>query len=41
MRKDIIIFYIVMVTNVFSCGRVNSWNVFSFRSLWGSRLMNY
>ena len=39
--KDFIIFYIVVLTNVFSCGGVNSWNVFSFRSLWGSRLMNY
>ena len=41
LRKDYIIFNIVMMTNVFSCGGVNSWNVFSLRSLCGSRLMNY
>ena len=40
LRKDFIIFNIVMVTNVFSSGGVNCWNVFSFRSLCGSRLMN-
>ena len=41
LRKDFIIFNIVLMTNVFSCDGVNSWNVFSFRSLWGSRLVNY
>ena len=41
LRKDFIIFNIVVRTNVFSCGGVNSWIVFSFRSLCGSRLMNY
>ena len=40
LRKDFIIIYIVLGTNVFSCGGVNSWNVFSFRSLCGSRLVN-
>ena len=41
LRKDFIIFNIVLMTNVFNCVGVNSWNVFSFRSLWGSRLVNY
>ena len=40
LRKDFIIFNIVVSTNVFSYGGVNSWVVFSFRSLYGSRLMN-
>ena len=41
LRKDIIIIYIVLRTNVFNCGVVNSWIFFSFRSLYGSRLVNY
>ena len=41
LRKNYIIFNIVMVTNVFSSGGINSWILFRFRSLCGSRLMNY
>ena len=41
MRKDFIIFNIVFMTNVFSCDGVNSWYFFVFRSLYGSRLVNY
>ena len=40
VRKDCTIFYIVMLTNVFSCGGVNRWKVFSFMSLYESRLMD-
>ena len=40
LRKDCIIYYIVMMTNVFSSDGISCWNVFSFRSLYGSRLMN-
>ena len=40
LRKDFIIFNIVMVTNVFSSGGISCWNVFSFMSLCGSRLMD-
>ena len=39
-RKNYIIFNIVMVTNVFSSGGINCWNVFSVMSLCGSRLMD-
>ena len=41
MRKDFIIFYIVFTTNVFSCGGVNSWNFFIFKSLCESRLVDH
>ena len=41
LRKDFIIYYIVLGTNVFSRDGVNGWNFFSFRSLCGSRLVNY
>ena len=41
MRKDFIIFNIVFMTNVFSCVGVNSWNLFIFMSLCGSRLVDY
>ena len=42
LRKDfIIIFYIVIMTNVFSCDGGDSWNFFIFRSLCESRLMDY
>ena len=40
LRKNCIIFNIVMVTNVFSSGGINCWSVFSFMSLCGSRLMD-
>ena len=41
LRKDFIIIYIVVMSNVFNCDGVDSWNVFSFRRLCGSRLMKY
>ena len=41
LRKDFIISYIVAMTNVFSCGGVDSWNFFIFRGLCESRLVNY
>ena len=41
MRKDFIINNIVFTTNVFSCVGVNSWNLFIFMSLCGSRLVDH
>ena len=41
LRKDFIIFYIVAMTNVFSCDGVDSWNFFIFRSLCESRLVDH
>ena len=41
LRKDFIVKNIVFMTNVFSYVGVNSWNLFTFWSLCGSRLMNH
>ena len=40
LRKNCIIFNMVMVTNVFSSDGISCWKVFSFMSLCGSRLMD-
>ena len=40
LRKNCIIFNMVMMTNVFSSNGVSCWKVFSFMSLCGSRLMD-
>ena len=41
LRKDLIIFNMVIMTNVFSCDGVNNWNFFIFMSLCGSRLVDH
>ena len=41
LRKDFIIFNIVIMTNVFSCDGVDNWNFFIFRSLCGSGLVDH
>ena len=40
LRKNCIIFNMVMVTNVFSSDGISCWNVFSLMSLCESRLMD-
>src|SRR5512140_1175071 len=40
LRKDCTIFYMVMLTNVFSSDGISCWKVFSFMSLCESRLMD-
>ena len=40
LRKNCIIFNMVMMTNVFSSDGISCWKVFSFMSLCESRLMD-